>query len=402
MYWKRLTKEQIKESVFSALNKNISYSTSKIMGVPGSSLDANVFNREAANGEAYLSAMVENANHIGCHTLDNESEAYFKGTQDLEIESINICAEKIFNGKADMQDGYVATGSTEANIEAMWIYRNYFNQVYNARNSEIGVLFSADSHVSIAKGCDLLELRPFIIDVDYETREPQEASMNKQVRLAIDKGVRYFIVIVNMGTHMFGSVDNVDMYTKLLEDQDTIYKVHVDASFGGFVYPFTNPFNELSFANRKVSSICLDAYRSLRAPYGTSIFLIRKGYIGYAITEEARYVSGKDFTICGSRSGANAVAFWMLLMAYGSKGIKNKMNRILERTDQLCLELDKRNIEYYRNPYMNILAIKNKYINRHIEDHYGLVPDVAENPHWWRIVVSAHVNNELIDRFLAY
>ena len=78
------------------------------------------------------------------------------------------------------------------------------------------------------------------------------------------------------------------------------------------------------------------------------------------------------------------------------------MNRILECTDQLCLELDKRNIEYYRNPYMNILAIKNKYINRHIEDHYGLVPDDAENPHWWRIVVSAHVNNELIDRFLAY
>ena len=33
----------------------------------------------------------------------------------------------------------------------------------------------------------------------------------------------------------------------------------------------------------------------------------------YALTEEASYVQGKDYTICGSRSGASAVALWMIL-----------------------------------------------------------------------------------------
>lgn len=71
--------------------------------------------------------MVDNPNHIGCHTM-GESEPFFAGTQKLEKELIGIVAEDILLCKPGQYDGYVASGGTEANIQAIWIYRNLFKR----------------------------------------------------------------------------------------------------------------------------------------------------------------------------------------------------------------------------------------------------------------------------------
>lgn len=39
--------------------------------------------------------LIANPNHIGCHTLDGEKEALFKGSQEIEKDLIRICAEEI-------------------------------------------------------------------------------------------------------------------------------------------------------------------------------------------------------------------------------------------------------------------------------------------------------------------
>ena len=96
----------------------------------------------------FLSTLIANPNHIGCHTI-GETEKIFKGTQELEKELIKLCAEEIFCGEQDAQDGYVASGGTEANIQALWIYRNYFLSHHKAQINEIGVIYSEDSHYFI-------------------------------------------------------------------------------------------------------------------------------------------------------------------------------------------------------------------------------------------------------------
>ncbi len=372
------------------------------MGVPGSFLDPRVFPHQSANDDPFLSAMLENANHIGCHTLGKDSETFFRGTHELETEVIRVCAENIMGGKPEEQDGYISGGGTESNIEALWIYKNYFRHTHKSRTSEIGVLFSQDSHVSLIKGCDLLDVRPLVINVDDRTRAMDQQHLREQIISAKDKGIRYFIVVLNMGTETFGSVDDPDKVCAILEQHDVHYKIHCDACLGGFMYPHTRPDHRLNFKNNKITSIGMDAYKMLRAPYGTSIFMIRKEYMHLAMTEEARYVSGKDYTLIGSRSGANAIAIWMLLMTLGSKGLNYKIQRILIRTNQLCEALDKKHIDYFREPHLNIVAIKNKHITRQIENHYGLLPDDTENPQWWRVVVMEHVDNALIDSFMDH
>ena len=138
----------------------------------------------------------------------------------------------------------------------------------------------------------------------------------------------------------------------------------------------------------------------LQAPYGTGIFLCRKGLIEYAQTEEASYVQGTDFTLCGSRSGANAISMWMILMTYGSEGWKYQMQRLIDRTDRICETLDDIGIPYYRNEFMNIVAMDASHISSDIAQKYHLVADDFKNPKWWKIVTMAHVEKHVIDKFL--
>lgn len=84
--------------------------------------------------------MVANPNHIGCHTIDTDHEEMFSGTQEIEHDLIRICAEEIFKGEPQGYDGYVASGGTEANIQAMWIYRNFFMQ--GGRSNLVNLTYS--------------------------------------------------------------------------------------------------------------------------------------------------------------------------------------------------------------------------------------------------------------------
>ncbi len=69
-----------------------------------------------------------------------------------------------------MQDGYVASGGTEANIQAIWIYRNYFLK-QSAKREQICIICSEDSHYSMDKAANLLALDIYKVRVEPNTRE---------------------------------------------------------------------------------------------------------------------------------------------------------------------------------------------------------------------------------------
>ncbi|MEZ4890524.1 MAG: pyridoxal-dependent decarboxylase [Crocinitomicaceae bacterium] len=399
MYWQKLPIREVKQRVFEALEKNINYKEN-ILGLPATYLDQEqfYFNAPFLKDAAFLSVLINNPNHIGCHT-NSEGEEYFRGTHELEIDLIRICAEEIFGAEKNGCDGYVASGGTEANIQAQWIYRNYFKSEKKAKSDEIGVLFSSDAHYSVYKGCNLLGIKPIEVAVlDNKLWDLDDLAL--KLAQAKENGIKYLIIHLSMGTTMFGSVDLPEGILEVVKQHISDYFVHVDAAFGGFIYPFTSDASDLSFKNKEVSSITIDGHKMLQAPYGTGIFLCRKGLMEYAQTQEAAYVQGTDFTLCGSRSGANAVAVWMILMTHGSEGWKYMMEKLIDRTDSICDTLDEMKIEYYRHPAMNIVTIKSKYISRELAHKYHLVADDFNNPKWWKIVTMMHVEKPVIDRFL--
>lgn len=393
--WKKLTSDEIKNRVFGALENTVNYYEQSVLGVPASHLDSQVFYQGASflKEAPFISTLVRNPNHIGCHTL-GKSESFFKGTQEIEKELIEVCAVDILKAEPNTSDGYVASGGTEANMQAIWIYRNYFKQEAGVANENIGIICSTDSHYSMDKAANVFSIHIEKVEVQEDDRSISAVSVRSAIECLKTKGVTHFIVVANMMTTMFGSVDSVDTYTEVLDEMKVSYKLHVDGAYGGFYYPFTNKGTKLSFSNPKVSSVTLDAHKMLQAPYGTGIFICRKGLIQFTNTKEASYVEGEDYTLIGSRSGANAVAIWMILMTYGPFGYNEKILILQNRTDWLCKRLDDLGITYYRNPYSNIVTIRAEYVKPETAHRFGLVPDNHHNPNWYKIVIMEHVTTE--------
>lgn len=393
--WNKLTPAQIKERIFEALAQNVNYFEENILGIPASHLDSKVFNSDASflKDAPFMSTMVHNPNHIGCHTL-GKSEHFFKGTQVIEREAIEICATDVLRGEPGQFDGYVASGGTEANMQAIWVYRNYYMQYHGAHLNEICMICSADSHYSMSKAANVLQVEKVSIPVREHDRAIDENALRERVATLQKNGKKYFIVVANMMTTMFGSVDDVNLYTRVLDEFRCHYRLHVDGAYGGFFYPFSEKNNQLDFANPKVTSVTLDAHKMAQAPYGTGIFLIRKGFIQYANTKDASYIEGEDYTLIGSRSGANAVAIWMILMTYGRFGWYEKIFILLERASWLYNRLQELNITFYRHPKSNIVTIRSQFVPTEIAQEFGLVPDNHHQPNWYKIVVMEHVTIE--------
>ena len=300
IYWQKLEHKAQDERITKALEQNIDYKQKVCLGIPASRLDANVFYDQAPflKDAPLLRTYVQNPNHIGCHTM-GDSEAFFKGTQELEKEVIELLS-------------------------------------------------------------------------------------------------------VDMGTTMFGSVDDPAVYTDCMEEHGLLYKLHIDGAFGGFIYPFSNNTNTINFHNPNISSITLDAHKMLQAPYGTGIFLVRKGLMNYVCTQEAQYVSGMDITLSGSRSGANAIAIWMILATYGPFGWEEKIRKLLYRAEWCCNELSQLGIPHFRHPKMNVIAIDASYMPQTIVEKYGLVPDShTEETKWFKIVVMDHVELSHLQDFIS-
>ncbi|MGK7397603.1 MAG: pyridoxal phosphate-dependent decarboxylase family protein [Candidatus Cyclobacteriaceae bacterium M3_2C_046] len=396
-YWEKMSKGAIQKRVFDALGKNRNFYEENVIGIPGSHLDQKVFYSDAPflQDAPFLTALIHNPNHIGCHTL-GKSESFFKGTQAIEKELIALCAEKILEGETGKFDGYVASGGTEANIQALWIYRNYFRKKYSVENHQLGIICSDDSHYSVDKAANLLDIPIYKIPVDVNVRKLKKDALKDKIKELKEKGTGHFIIIVNMMTTMFGSVDSVNDYLEVLKEEDVIFKIHVDGAYGGFFYPFTDAPEKLNFTVPGIDSVTLDAHKMVQAPYGTGIFLTRKGMMQHTNTKQASYIEGEDFTLIGSRSGANAIAVWMILMTYGRFGWEEKVMILLKRTLWLVQQLEHMQVQHYRNHYSNIVALRSEYLNPTIVKKYGLVPDNHKRPRWYKIVVMEHVTIDIL------
>lgn len=402
-YWKKLSSHERQQRIQAALQRNVNFSNDTSLGYPASKLDGRVFNEDVPflKDAPVMQTFLANPNHIGCHTLGT-SEKAFQGTHDIEREVLDVIAVSIFKAEPFSYDGYIAPGGTEANLQALWIYRNYFLKECHAKLDEIAIISSEDTHYSIAKGSNLLMVDWINVGVHFEKRNIDTENFEQKVIEAKNSGKKYFIVVSNMGTTMFGSVDDPNALIAILEKHELNFKLHIDAAYGGFVYPFSNSKSSINFENPKISSITIDAHKMLQAPYGTGIFICRKGLIENVLTKEAEYVEGMDLTLCGSRSGANAVAIWSILFAYGEHGWFEKISVLQLRTSWLCAQLDDLGIAYFREPFMNIVTIKADYITDAMARRFDLVPQKHDkNNQWYKVIVMDHVEVSHLELLIA-
>ena len=120
MYWRKYSNKEINKIIFNAINKNINYRKEPVLGIPASYLDPLTFYDDAPflKDSAFITSLIENSNHIGCHTL-TYSEPAFTGTQEIEKDLIRICAEEILSGDKEQQEQKVDIRPLKQAFETM-------------------------------------------------------------------------------------------------------------------------------------------------------------------------------------------------------------------------------------------------------------------------------------------
>lgn len=316
-----------------------------------------------------------NTNNIGVHTRFGAGQL---GTRRFEKEALGVLGG-LYNAGAI--DGYITSGGTEGNLCGLRIGRNSLRK---SGKKSIVVITGELAHHSILKAAEILDLELLTLPMlDSYTINPDQ--LEELINSEVERGKDGFIIVSTAGYFNCGLVDPIDRVTMKLE-QLQIKKInlgiyhHVDAAYGGLILPFSNSEVAFDFRNKNVHSMTIDPHKMGLQPYGSGVFLCRKGLLENVAIDAHR--SGViDETIIGSRGGFYAAALWTTLFSLGRKGFEKMVGNCIKLTDTFIGEIRAidNEVDIIRHPDMNVFAISlNTNQNRlptEMEQKYRLVPN---------------------------
>ena len=277
----------------------------------------------------------------------------FPATAEIEKETIQMLGSLISNPNAS---GNIVTGGTEANILALWAFRNLANK----HRREVIVPNSA--HFSFDKAADLLNLKLVRVRLNSDYQVDVKA---------VEKAVssKTLAIVGVAGTTELGVVDPISELSEIALKHDMC--LHVDAAFGGFVLPFLRDLGyavpSFDFREPGVCSITMDPHKMGLAPIPAGGILFRDAAFLEGIAKKVPYmadVETKQTALVGTRSGASAIAVWSLLKHLGMEGYRKIIGRCMRLTLKFANEIQQiEGISLATQPTMNIVGIKSDRIN---------------------------------------
>jgi tyrosine decarboxylase/aspartate 1-decarboxylase len=219
--------------------------------------------------------------------------ATYRTVADLERETVAGLATV---AGLDVDDpaahGYVASGGTEANLQAVRAARDLADATTPNVVAPDSVHFSFDKAAAVL-GVDLRR-----VPTDDDGRADVTA-----MRAAADGDT--VLVVGVAGTTEHGRVDPIPALADLADDRDA--RLHVDAAWGGFVLPFTD--HDWSFADAAVDTLTVDPHKFGRAVVPAGGFLARDPATMDALAVDTPYLeSTSQATLTGTRSGAGVAS----------------------------------------------------------------------------------------------
>lgn len=313
----------------------------------------------------------------------------FPNLVELEKEYIRLIGN-LLNNNDSM--GMVVSGGSEANILAMWSAREL------AKKNQRDVLVSEACHFSFDKAAQMLNLNLIKIKVDAEHKVCIDL-----LKEQISENTMAIVGIA--GTTGAGACDSIDELSEIALEHN-IY-LHVDAAFGGFVYPFIEKSPAFDFSLPGVQSITLDPHKMGRAVIQSGCILYRNKDIYNSVNITIDYLSGGKTThnsILGTRSGASIAASWAIYNYLGLSGYKAGIDKLMKLTSWFVDKIkDINGIDTIIEPQINIVGIcttNNMDIKVLINKLRLKGWAISEWNNFMRITVMPHVKKSYLKRFL--
>ncbi len=310
----------------------------------------------------------------------------FQGTKELEEKVITLMGGLLGDPDAC---GYITTGGTESNIQALRTSRNLSRKKYP------NVIVPSSAHFSFDKVADLLgiEVRKADLDTDFKVDIGSVESL-------IDDNTAALVGIA--GSTEFGQIDPIDRLAELAMSRDIF--LHVDAAFGGFVIPFLDKKYNFDFSVGGVSSITSDPHKMGLSTIPAGGLLFREEACLLPLEIDTPYLTiRKQHSLTGTRSGASVAATYAVMMYLGMEGYRKIVCNCMKLTHRLVEEVQEFGIAPLIDPVMNIVALDVPdldNVRRRLRAR-GWFTSITRSPRAMRLVIMPHISDEALTLFIS-
>ncbi|MHC1635355.1 MAG: tyrosine decarboxylase MfnA [Candidatus Methanospirareceae archaeon] len=314
----------------------------------------------------------------------------FPGTKEMEDEVIRMIGSLLGNEKAP---GYISTGGTESNIQAIRAIRN---KRRGKGRRKMNIVVPESAHFSFDKIADILEI------------ELRKAPLDEDLKVDVDKMEEMIdentIGLVGIaGTTEFGQIDPIEELSEIAMERDI--DLHVDAAFGGFVIPFLDDKYEFGFSLEGVSSITIDPHKMGMSTIPAGCILFKDESYLEALAVSTPYLTTKwQYSLTGTRSGASAAATYAVLKYLGWEGLKRIVDECMRLTRMLVRKAKDLGVSPVIEPVMNVVALKfePQEVDRVASSlkERGWQVSMTRKPKALRLVIMPHVKEESLKMFL--
>jgi tyrosine decarboxylase/aspartate 1-decarboxylase len=243
----------------------------------------------------------------------------------MEREAVDLLGEV-----AGLQDaaGYIASGGTEANIQAVRIARNWGD------TRSPNFVAPASAHFSFRKAADLL-------GIELRTAPLEDYRVNLDGVAELVDGDTVLVVGI-AGTTEHGRVDPIPALSELANDADAL--CHVDAAWGGFVLPFTA--HAWDFADTGIDTMTIDPHKMGQAAVPAGGLLARGPELLDELAIDTPYLeSTSQVTLTGTRSGAGVASAVAAMKELWPGGYESQYRRSQANADWLATEIRARGFD---------------------------------------------------------
>ncbi len=274
-------------------------------------------------------------------------------------------------GWADGGRGFLVSGGTLANIQAVWTARNAVlgpaiaDEGLSGSGGRPVIIASEHAHYSFIKAANLLGLgRAALLTIPAEARvNPRDVEeMILRAKLA---GLRPFCLIGVAGTTVTGAIEPLEEMAEIAGRHGLWF--HVDGAYGGSLVLSEALRGKLRGIER-ADSITWNPQKWLYVPKTCASILFRDGGVLDATIRE-RFVYGREeanggrpnlgeYTIQGTRR-VDVLKLWMTLEHFGVAFLAGLIEEQVERARWLADRIEEHpDLELVTRPDMNIVCFR--------------------------------------------
>ncbi|EMA41769.1 tyrosine decarboxylase MfnA [Halobiforma nitratireducens] len=308
-----------------------------------------------------------------------------------EIAGLEIDAGRDGNGDGEHGEGpsgYVTSGGTEANVQALRIARGRADD--GSGRARPTVVVPESAHFSFHKAADLLRIDLEVVPTTAARRVDLDA-----VRACVDENTAAVVGVA--GSTEYGRVDPIPELGAIADSVDAL--LHVDAAWGGFVLPFTD--HEWHFGHAAVDTMAIDPHKMGQAAVPAGGLLVRSAALLDELAVDTPYLeSTSQATLTGTRSGAGVASAVAAMEELWPDGYRDQYVRSQNNAEWLASELEDRGYEVV-DPVLPLVAasLPTSLFEALREEGWRL--SRTGDDERVRFVCMPHVTRERLEVFLA-